>query len=860
MMKQYLAMKAEVPDALLLFRMGDFYEAFWGDAETLSRAVGVVLTARGKDHGEPIPMAGVPHHALDGYLRKLLDQGFHVAVAEQLEDPKKAKGLVKRGIDRVLTPALVRDPKNLDEKRPNWLASVARSDRGFGLALLDVSTGVFRLGEIETARDVLDELRRTAPAELLLSESEFAEGGLVGRWSGAGLRPTRVPAGAFRAKTADRLLRERLTVASLEVFGVARMTLALAAAGGILEYLRLQRNDALDHVDRLEAFDRSQHLLIGARACETLELFETRRHRARKNSLLHHLDRCSTAMGSRLLRARIAEPLLDRAQIDARLDAVALLVEESAQREGLRQALEGMYDIERLAGRLASGRASPRDLTALSRTLGGVPAINALMDRADFASNPCFVPLDAEAELCSVLSETLVDDPPVQATDGGLIRDGIHAELDRLRALSRNAKEELAALEAREREATGIPRLKIKYNRVFGYFIEVSRSLADRLPERYVRKQTLANHERFYTPELKDFEQQVLTAEERAHGLEHEVFLDLRARAQERAAALARLARRLAEIDVTASLAEVAVRGAYTRPTVDDSRRITIEEGRHPVVEATLPEGERFVPNSVHLDADERALMVLTGPNMAGKSTVLRQTGLIVVLAQMGSFVPARQARIGLVDRLFTRVGAADDLTRGQSTFMVEMTETAALLHAASERSLLLLDEIGRGTSTYDGVSIAWAVSEDVHDRVRCRAMFATHYHELTDLARTKERCFNMHLAVAEWGDKVVFLRSLREGGASRSYGIQVARLAGLPPQVLQRASEILTRLEHEDLKRGGKPRLVDEPSPQLSLFAPPDHRVLDMLRSVDPQRLTPLEALNLLVDLRRHAGVEDES
>ena len=866
MMRQYLKMKDEAPDALLLFRMGDFYEAFWDDARVVSEALGLVLTHRGKDSGQPIPMAGVPHHALDNYLGQLLEQGHRVAVAEQLEDPKTAKGLVKRGITRILTPGLVREPEGLDSERPNWLAAIAVGDHVYGLALLDVSTGDFRVGQFPKDGEFVDFLVRQAPAEVIFQAGKAIDENLLERVQGEGMTVAYVEGQAWSFRRTERLLCDHFGVNSLEAFGVHRLVDGLAAAGGVFEYLRIHLNDEIQHIGRVGVIDTSNHMGLDNRTAETLELFETRRERQRAGSLISVLDRSVTRMGSRLLRERIAMPLRDAAQINQRLDEVSAFVTDEHRRKGVRDILSGMYDIERLAGKLGAATATPRDLIALGNTLERLPKLNGTLRALGGQTVRGDIP--ELVELARQIRQTLVDEPPLSPKEGGLIQQGVHPELDRLRSLARGAKNAMAQMETVLRRDTSIGNLRIKYNRVFGYFIEVTRSHLEKVPAEWTRKQTLANAERYITPELKDFEQQVLTANERSHALEYEIFSDLRAAVQQQAGTVGLVGRRLAEVDVQACLAEVAHRHGYVRPEVDGSPRIAIEDGRHPVIEQTLPGGERFVPNSITLDSGDGALMLLTGPNMAGKSTVLRQVGLIVVMAQLGSFVPASSAQIGVVDRLFTRVGASDDLSRGQSTFMVEMTETATLLNAATERSLLLLDEIGRGTATFDGLAIAWAVAEDVHDRIGCRAMFATHYHELTDLTRTRPRCFNRHLAVAEWGERIVFLRALRDGGASRSYGIQVARLAGLPESVITRAGQILRNLETDEIDAIGQPRLArSDGSPdaegadvdQLQLFVSDDRRIRDHLAAFDPNRLTPIEAMNILVDLRRLAGFGDE-
>ncbi|MBN95800.1 MAG: DNA mismatch repair protein MutS [Deltaproteobacteria bacterium] len=861
MLRQFADLKEQVPDALLFFRMGDFYELFFEDAEVAAGLLDLTLTARDKLGERPIPMAGVPHHAVRNYIRKLIELGHKVAVADQVEDPKTARGIVKRAITEVITPGIVTDPENLDAKEANYLSAIVRTETGAGgLAYIDVSTGEFACTELDEESGLLAELDRLAAREVLFDSS--LEGGpfLSELQAALDLRWTPVPVETFERRDAERELKDLFAVADLGGFGLDESDAGLRAAGAILHYLRASHVDNLGHVRRLRPYRLETFMGLDENTRRNLELFRTLADRRRKGSLLGLMDQSITSMGSRRIRQWISAPLLNPADIDARLDAVALMVDSPELRAAVRDRLARVQDVERLTGRLMSGRANARDLVALRRSLEEAPAIDQLLDRDDARSLPLFAPFADLSDLCADIEETLADDPPAGLKEGGLIRRGCHPELDELITLSREGKAALARIETEERKKTGIGSLKVRYNRVFGYYIEVTRANLSAVPEHYIRKQTLANSERYYTPELKEFEAKVLGAEERRCTLELELFTQLRNRVAARAAELGELASRLADVDAGTALAELAVRHDYVRPTVDDGLVLHLEAARHPVVER-MNLGERFVPNDVHLDPDEHQLLIVSGPNMAGKSTVMRQVALIALMAQAGSFVPAREAHLGVVDRIFTRVGASDNLARGQSTFMVEMSETAAILHQATSRSLCILDEIGRGTSTYDGLAIAWAVAEHIADRIHCRTMFATHYHELSQLALTRDHVQNVNIAVSELGGQVVFLRRLRPGSASRSYGIQVARLAGLPDEVLVRSRELLANLETDAMDSIGDPRLARRKGEerttqgQLTLFNDPGSLLRDELMRVDMDQLTPLEALNLLADLKSRMG-----
>jgi len=864
MIRQYMAAKEQHPDALLLFRMGDFYEVFFEDAVTAARELDLTLTSREKNKENAIPMAGVPHHAVRSYVRKLIAAGYKVAICDQIEDPRKAKGIVKRAITEVITPGLIVDPDSLERGQGNYLLALARDGDRVGLAYIDVSTGEFRTTTVDGDETLLAELDRLEPSEVLLPDSAREDAPLTRPWAHRNVLVNFLPDALFEPAAACTELTRALGVHDLSPFGLDEGGPAVGACGAVLGYMQANHVDSGAHVLRLVPYDMGTALVIDPQTRRNLELFKAGVDRRKKGSLLHLLDRTATAMGARLLRQWIGTPLVDTGAIDERLDAVEVLVREPDLREQLRDLLEGVQDIERLNGKVAAGTASARDLVALAESLEQVPGINTLLDRSDTRAMAAFAPIDPLKPVRDRIRRTLVDDPPARLQDGGTIRPGFDDELDETVELSREGKGLIAGMQAEEREATGINSLKIRYNRVFGYFIEVTKANLAMVPERYIRKQTLANAERYYTPELKEFEVKVLGAEDRRLALENELFGTLRDEIGEHGRPLSEVAARLAEMDVLAALADVAERNRYVRPVVDEGDVIELEACRHPVIEQMALD-ERFVPNDVLLDCEAAQLIILTGPNMAGKSTIMRQVALCALLAQMGSFVPADEARIGVCDRIFTRVGASDDIARGQSTFMVEMTEAAAILRHATRRSLVLLDEIGRGTSTFDGLAIAWAVSEFIHEQVGCRTLFATHYHELVELAQTLSRVRNYNVAVAEWGDEVVFLRALREGGSSRSYGIAVARLAGLPDAVLERAREILANLEHNAIDEVGGPKLARHkgqsasPSRQLDLFGDKEGLLTAELRSLDPARLTPLEAINHLDRLRKLAGGDPE-
>jgi len=868
MIRQYIELKAEHPDAVLFFRLGDFYEMFFDDAIRGAELLGITLTARSKS-GDKIPMAGVPYHSARRYIAKLISHGLRVAICEQVEAPGSGPGIVRREITRVITPGMVLDEEVLEARENNFLAAVCGEDGDFGAALLDGSTGEFSALAAKSVAALAEELSRAQPRELLLPAGQEGEGWVTQLLS---LLPGPIPRAtleraAFEPTRASAYLCRHLQVASLEGFGLGSAPKAAGAAGAALRYLKdTQRSDAR-HVDRLSLLRPGSALTLDEATRANLELVRSLRDGTRKGTLLSVVDRTSTGMGARKLSRWLLSPLCSLPEIHARHDAVEALVGRGVVREELAGILREVGDIERLSGRLATGVGNARDLRNLAGSLLRLPALAAHLARIEAPLlSGLSGPLSEVAPLAARLDEVIAEEPPVTLKEGGLIRAGHHAELDELVALSTSGKDYLARIEQREKERTGIASLKVRYNKVFGYFLEITRANLHLVPADYERKQTTVNSERFVTRELKEYEEKVLTAEEKRCALEYELFQALSAEVIGQAGRLRAVADAVATVDVILSLARVAAEHGYTRPTVDDSDVLEIVGGRHPVVERMLPVGERFVPNDLHLDGTGQQLVVITGPNMAGKSTVMRQVALIALLAQAGSFVPAKRARVGLCDRIFTRVGAADNLARGQSTFMVEMNETANILHHATSRSLVILDEIGRGTSTYDGLSIAWAVAEHLHDHSRARTLFATHYHELTDLARERPRVKNASVAVRESEGKIVFLRKLVEGGANRSYGIEVARLAGLPPEVVARAREILGNLEAGEFDESGRPRLtirkgargvstaqlglfVSEPAPRLE---PSVSAVVEALAAVDVDATTPMQALALLAKLKQ--------
>ncbi len=891
MLRQYYEQKSQYPGCILLFRLGDFYEMFGDDATLASKLLQITLTSRDAGGDTRIPMCGVPHHSAEKYIAQLVRNGYKVALCEQVEDPKAAKGVVRREVVRVVTPGTVTDEEMLSERENNFLVSLsykAEAPRSrathlfphpsytIGLAVCDLSTGEFmctEMGPEGAVGSLKNELTRLSPTEVLLDpafEDEEAQQLLETiHASVAGLVEVQEPR-YFYDESARKRLLSHFHTESLEGFGCERLDVAVRCAGALLEYLTETQKRHLDQISRLSTYSVAEHMQIDAATRRNLELVRTLRDGERRGSLIWVLDRTSTSMGGRLLRRWTLQPLVKAAAIQTRLDAVDDLVQNVDLRFGLRSLFDKVYDVERLVARVASQSANARDLIALKASLRVLPEIQAALANQAKAERLSQLAdqIDPCADVCATISQAIVDEPPISITEGGIIRRGYSADVDELALAATSGREWISRLEQEERDRTKIRSLKVGYNKVFGYYIEVTRPNLAQVPAEYQRKQTLANAERFITPELKEQEERILGAHDRLVELEYELFVELRRQIGEAAARIQSAARILAELDVYLALADVAVDRGYVKPVVDEDDALEIRDGRHPVVEATLKD-EAFVPNDLHLDG-ETQVIVLTGPNMAGKSTYLRQTALIVLMAQIGSFVPASAARIGVVDRIFTRVGASDDLATGQSTFMVEMNEVANILNHATPKSLVILDEVGRGTSTFDGLSIAWAVTEYLlkEPRVKAKTLFATHYHELTELEELLPGVKNYSVAVHKEGQEILFLRRIVQGGADQSYGIEVARLAGLPAPVLQRARQILEALESSEERRLAQdaaaatiddtsgeiaPTTLTEASEgsgrrpaQLALFAPP-HPLIERLKATDVERLTPLEALNLL-------------
>jgi DNA mismatch repair protein MutS len=841
LMRQYHGLKQQVPHALLMFRLGDFYELFYEDAVTAARELEITLTSRSKDKENGIPMCGVPHHSAESYIARLIQKGYRVAVCEQMEDPRLAKKLVKRDIARVITPGTVTESNLLRSHENNYLAATAIKGSLAGVAYVDVSTGEFRATEIHAseaaamieslgAREVLVDQRSDLQIECLR---------------------TRLDDWIFDSEYADRGLREHFKLLSLDGCGLAGRPVAVAAAGAVLHYLRETQRSALDHVERPSYFDRADAMILDSVTIRNLELIEPLFAGERKDSTLAHvLDQTCTGMGGRLLRARLLRPSIDVREIDARLNAVVQLVTNTIDRSEIRKTLSSVLDLERLLAKVTLGTASPRDMLALGSSLSRIPLLRyetgksvRLQEIADR--------LDPVSEVSSQILSAVAENPPANIADGGTVRPGYDTALDELRDISLNSRQYIAQIEARERARTGIASLKVRFNNVFGYYIEISKANASLAPADYERKQTLVNGERFTTPELKDLEVKVLSAEEKILELERRIFAEIRTFAAGHAGRIRGTAAAVAELDVAAAMAQVAAENRFARPEFSASGEMRVVAGRHPVIEQLVEQAAaRFIPNDLFLDQSQFIAMI-TGPNMGGKSTYLRQAALISILAQSGSFVPADKAVLPIIDRVFTRIGAADNLARGRSTFMVEMTETAVILNTATERSLIVLDEIGRGTATYDGLALAWAVVEHIHERIKARTLFATHYHELTDLAEHLNGVRNLHVSVKEASDQIIFLRKVEPGAADKSYGIEVARLAALPDSVIERARQILALHERTDhtvteelTPRAGTPM-------QIQLFEPVNHMLAERIRRLNVNELRPIEALRLLAELQ---------
>ncbi len=856
-MKQFHRFKQKYPDAVLFFRMGDFYETFYDDAQICSRVLGLALTSRNKNSDSPIPLAGLPYHAVDGYLKKMLQAGYKVAICEQVEDPKQAKGVVQRDVVRVVTPGTLTDDILLAAREDNFLAAVSLGRKSAALAWVDISTGHFFVQELPESA-VVDELLRLSPREALLAEcrGELFEAeqkklaATIRQLTGAVI--TERPGWYFDPYTAREKLLKHFGTQTLEGFGIDSDFEGVRAAGAILEYLDETQKTALNHITAIHPVQPSRFLQIDPTSLRSLEVLRTIRSESTKGTLLETIDQTLTAMGSRLLRGWICRPLREPAAIVARQDAIAELVGDDALLNHLRGQLRHIADLERIVARISTFRAVPKDLVALGMTLRAIPHVRDALSACQSAMlHDLHARCDSMDELADLLEAAIEPEPPSHLRDGGVIRSGFHAELDKLRSISKDGQSWLADYQQRQIQRTGIDKLKVGFNKVFGYYIELSRAHADRVPTDYVRKQTIKNAERYITDELKQYEEQALGAAEKAIALEQQLFEQMRNECAGYIPRLQALAEVIAIGDCLAALAHLARQNRYIRPTITDDKELHILEGKHPVLAQML--GAEFVPNDVTLSTDGKDIAIITGPNMAGKSTYIRQVALLVLLAQTGAFIPAKEARIGAADRIFTRVGASDELARGQSTFMVEMTETANILNNATEKSLVILDEVGRGTSTYDGLSLAWAITEHLANTLQCRTLFATHYHELTELGQLLANVKNLNVAVREWAGQVVFLHKIIPGGTDKSYGIHVAKLAGLPKSIIARSHEILADLESTFAKEASGDKLARHKtvSQEELLFVERHKSVLDKLKTLDINRLTPIEAINLLNEIR---------
>ena len=865
MMQEYVKTKEEYHDCILLYRLGDFYEMFFEDALTASKELEITLT--GKDCGlkERAPMCGVPFHSVETYINRLIEKGYKVAICEQVEDPKKAKGLVKREVVRIVTPGTTLDATSLDETKNNYLMSIVYIEDHFGCAIADITTGDCFLTELDKAQKLLDEINKFTPAEIICNESFLMSGvdteDLKNR---LGICVFSQEPWYFDDELCRKTLKEHFQVNSLEGLGIGEFESGILAAGALFLYLQETQKTALSHMATIHPYSAEKYMLIDSSSRRNLELVETLREKQKRGSLLWVLDKTKTAMGARTLRSYVEQPLIDQEEIENRLSAIEELNEHPMLRDEIREYLQPIYDLERLISRISYKSANPRDMIAFAASLEMLPHIKQVLKEF---SSPVLRQLEEEMDslldISGLIKQAIVDDPPLAQKDGGIIREGYHEDVDKFRRSRTDGKKWLSELEARERERTGIRTMKIKYNRVFGYSLEITNAFKDQVPDNYVRKQTLTNAERYITQELKELEDLILGAEDKLYALEYELFCDVRDKVGAEVVRIQQTAKAVAAIDVLASLALVAQRNNYVRPKINNSGVIDIKNGRHPVVEQMI-ENDMFIANDTYLDNQKKRISIITGPNMAGKSTYMRQTALIVLMAQIGSFVPAEKANIGIVDRIFTRVGASDDLASGQSTFMVEMTEVANILRNATSKSLLILDEIGRGTSTFDGLSIAWAVVEHISNTKLCGAktLFATHYHELTELEGKISGVNNYCIAVKEKGDDIVFLRKIVKGGADKSYGIQVAKLAGVPDTVIQRAKELVEELSDADItaavkdltapKKKQKIQYDQVDMAQMSLFdTVQDNDIIDEIKGLEIGNLTPMEALNILYNLQ---------
>ena len=870
MMKQYMETKSQYQDCILFYRLGDFYEMFFDDALTASRELEITLTGKNCGQEERAPMCGVPYHAVEGYLNKLVSRGYKVAICEQTEDPKQAKGIVKREVVRIVTPGTNVDAQALDETKNNYIMCIVYIADRYGISVADISTGEYLVTELPDSARLMDEISRFVPAEIICNEAFYMSGmDLDGLKDRLGITIYSLESWYFDDSLCREKLLEHFHVSGFGGLGLEDYDCGIISAGALLQYLLETQKNSLSNLTHITPYVTGKYMLLDSATRRNLELCETLREKQKRGSLLWVLDKTKTAMGARMLRKCVEQPLIDKKEIVLRLDAVEELKNQAISREEIREYLSPVYDLERLLTKITYGTANPRDLTAFKTSLEMLPPIRYLLEemQSDLLKE-IYKDMDSLEDLCSLLKSAIRDEPPIAMKEGNIIRDGYNEEVDKLRRAKSDGKDWLAKLENEEREKTGIKNLKIKYNKVFGYYLEVTNSYKSMVPDYYTRKQTLANAERYITPELKELEDMILGAEDKLYALEYELYCGVRDQIASQVDRIQRTAKAVAWLDTFTSLALVAERNGYVRPDINEKGVIDIKDGRHPVVERMIPNGT-FISNDTYLDDKKHRISVITGPNMAGKSTYMRQAALIALMAQIGSFVPAAKANIGLSDRIFTRVGASDDLASGQSTFMVEMTEVANILRNATSRSLLILDEIGRGTSTFDGLSIAWAVIEYISDSrlLGAKTLFATHYHELTELEGKISNVNNYCIAVKEKGDDIVFLRKIVKGGADKSYGIQVAKLAGVPDLVIERAKEIVEELSNEDItakvseiaskeraaKKKPKTRKYDEVDiAQMSLFdTVKDDDVLEELKNIDVGNMTPIDALNTIYRLQ---------
>ena len=869
MMQKYFETKDQYPGCILFYRLGDFYEMFFDDAITASKALEITLTGKECGLEERAPMCGVPFHAADNYIDRLVKKGYRVAIAEQMEDPKLAKGIVKRDVIRIVTPGTNLDMQALDETKNNYIMSIVYIADRFGLSVADVTTGEYMVTEIESSGKMMDELTKFMPSEIICNEAFYMSGmNLDDLKNRLGITIYSLDAWYFDDALCRKTLMEHFQVKSLQGLGLEDYDCGMIAAGALLKYLEETQKNSLSHLSRLTTYTTGNYMVLDSSTRRNLELVETLREKQKRGSLLWVLDKTKTAMGARTLRKYVEQPLIDKASIKKRQDAIEELKNTAICREEIREYLGPVYDLERLVGKITYQSANPRDLIAFQSSLSMLPPIKCILeDMQSELLKEIYVEMDTLEELCTLVKEAIMEDPPLAMKEGGIIREGYNEEVDRLRRAKSDGKGWLAELEAKEREKTGIKNLRIRYNKVFGYYLEVTNSFKNLVPDYYVRKQTLANAERYIIPELKELEDTILGAEDRLCALEYELYCEVRNKIAGEILRIQTTAKAIAKLDVIASLALVAERNNYVRPKINEKGVIDIKDGRHPVVEKMIP-NDMFICNDTYLDDKKNRISIITGPNMAGKSTYMRQTALIVLMAQIGSFVPASSANIGLVDRIFTRVGASDDLASGQSTFMVEMNEVANILRNATSKSLLILDEIGRGTSTFDGLSIAWAVVEHISNSklLGAKTLFATHYHELTELEGKIDNVNNYCIAVKEKGDDIVFLRKIVKGGADKSYGIQVAKLAGVPDSVINRAKEIVEELVNADItarvkeiavqgenqKKKPQKKLDEVDLAQFSLFdTVKDDDVLKELKELDISHMTPIDAMNKLYQLQ---------